>query len=216
MTDKHEKQPNQELSPDLQAFEAQLSSLQPTTGRLERDRLMFEAGEATAESKQTNPPPSAARWIWPTVSTVMTAAAALLLVALVWNPGSVATKSPTEVGEESPNQEIGETTRPIRPSVPESTSDQDEQGHDAPRRVLASLMMGSDNARDQSSASSYLNQRDVLLALGGDRLPEINTTPSAKGGRSNTRVSYMDLLDELTLESYGFAPSVRKSDDLKP
>jgi hypothetical protein len=215
MTDKHEKQPNQELSPDLQAFEAQLSSLQPTTGRLERDRLMFEAGKAATQAERIKPTPSTARWAWPTVSAVMTVAAAVLLAVLVLNPGTVATKNSTEVEGERPKQGVGGMDRPTAPSVPESISDPDDQEYEAPARMLASLLSGSDKASDGASAS-YLRQRDMLLAFGGNDLPEFKETASAKGGRSNTRVSYKDLLDDLTLESHGFAPGRRESGELKP
>lgn len=210
MTDEQDRQPNQKLSPDLQAFEALLASLQPTTGSLERDRLIFEAGKAAAETEQASPTRAAAQWLWPTVSGVMTTAAVFLLVALVWNSGTVAVKTPTNAEQENPNQDIGEIARPTSPSVPESSSDPNDRHDDALTRTLASLLSGSHDARDASSAS-YLHQREILLAFGGDRLPKLKTTPSAKGGRSNTRVSYMDFLDELTLESHGFASSESES-----
>lgn len=215
MTAEQDRQPSQKLSPDLQAFEAVLASLQPTTGSLERDRLIFEAGKAAAETELAGPTRAAAQWLWPTVSAVMTTSAAFLLVALVWNSGPVAVKAPTNAERETPNQDIGEIARPTSPSGPKSIGDPNDQDDDAPIRTLASLLSGSHDARGVSSAS-YLHQREILLAFGGDGLPKFKTSPSAKSGHSNTRVSYMDLLDELTLESHGLAPSDSESNDFEP
>ena len=65
MVDRSDNNPHEELSPELQAFEAQLASLLPSAGRLERDRLMFEAGKAAAEAERATPARRAARLAWP-------------------------------------------------------------------------------------------------------------------------------------------------------
>jgi len=91
---------------DLNAIAAALSSLSPSTGRLDRDRLMFLAGEAAARSNLAMPrlvplhsaasnsamahelPPrmAARRWAWPVAFWTMSAVAATLLVVLVARP----------------------------------------------------------------------------------------------------------------------------------
>jgi len=69
---------------DLKALEAALAALVPRSDRLDRDRLMFLAGQAAASQ------PAAAlsrRWVWPSAFSAMTAVAASLLAMLVVRPG---------------------------------------------------------------------------------------------------------------------------------
>jgi hypothetical protein len=58
------------LDPELAAVEAALDRLTPARSRLDRDRLMFEAGVASARSR------SRGAWIWPSI------AAGLAVVAI--------------------------------------------------------------------------------------------------------------------------------------
>lgn len=213
MVDRHSNRPNRELSAELQAFEAQLAALLPSTGRLERDRLMFEAGKAAAEAEQTRPSASLPRWVWPAVSTATTAAAVFLLAVVLIDSGSPIVEKPVRPAGEITNGATGPAEQaPVR-RLPDSQPDR--LGRDSSHVLLASLFFGDEQPRD-NSRSTYFDQRDMLLALDGDRLPELRETPSAKGGRSNTRVSYADLLDELTLEAHGFVPGNNGSDRLKP
>ena len=68
---------------DLSPFERQLASLEPRSCNLDRDRLMFLAGQAapargaTQVAKQTQ-----AMWFWQVVSGVSTVAATVLAVLL--------------------------------------------------------------------------------------------------------------------------------------
>jgi hypothetical protein len=45
--------PAGELSPELKALEAQLAALRPSSARIDRDRLMFLAGQASPQSPQS-------------------------------------------------------------------------------------------------------------------------------------------------------------------
>jgi len=71
------------LSAELAAFERQLAGLAPIEPRVDRDRLMFAAGRASAIGVrvETRMP---ARWIWPIATALSTAAALLLATMLVW------------------------------------------------------------------------------------------------------------------------------------
>jgi hypothetical protein len=83
-----------ELTPDLAALQAQLAGLQPAPLTLDRDRLMFEAGRAAAESEQkiavSGHRPKGGRlageprWLWPTATALMTAACLMLAAMLIW------------------------------------------------------------------------------------------------------------------------------------
>lgn len=99
---------------DLAAFEAALASLAPRADRLNRDRLMFRAGQANVvappiASHAAGPP----RWAWPTAFAAMTTVAASLLVALVTRPGPQVVQQVLPVRPESsqpprPEPSIGE------------------------------------------------------------------------------------------------------------
>lgn len=69
-----------ERSPQLQAFEAQLAALRPREDRIDRERLMYLAGQASAECGARTPPTKAGRWAWPASWGAVAGAAAALLV----------------------------------------------------------------------------------------------------------------------------------------
>jgi hypothetical protein len=75
-----------ELAADLAAVERQLARLTPAAPRIDRDRLMFEAGRASA----TRPEPPgyiagpfrSGRYFWPAATATMTAASLLFAIIL--------------------------------------------------------------------------------------------------------------------------------------
>jgi len=69
---------------DLKAIEARLASLVPRTDRLDRERLMFLAGQASVAPSPATQRRPFGRWAWPAATAAMTAAAASLLVVLLW------------------------------------------------------------------------------------------------------------------------------------
>jgi hypothetical protein len=77
------------LSPELTALERQLRDLTPTAPRVDRDRLMFAAGQAAAGTRPEWPgyiagPSWAGRRFWPATAAAMAAASILLATMLVW------------------------------------------------------------------------------------------------------------------------------------
>jgi len=70
---------NEPLPADLLALEAELAALRPSGAPLDRDRLLFEAGRASAA-------PARRRFVWPAATAAMTAAAACLAVMLFYQP----------------------------------------------------------------------------------------------------------------------------------
>ncbi|MBL9082081.1 MAG: hypothetical protein JNK76_09770 [Planctomycetales bacterium] len=64
----------QELTPQLEAFAAQLAALRPATG-LCRERLLFEAGRASTEERRAS---KLRRVAWPTLTLAVGAVALLL------------------------------------------------------------------------------------------------------------------------------------------
>jgi hypothetical protein len=88
------RNPDPALPPELKGLEAQLAALIPRDDRLNRDRLMFEAGRAAAAERPQNMPPH--RWAWPASFAGMTTVAASLLAVLVFGGGERLSPSQTE------------------------------------------------------------------------------------------------------------------------
>lgn len=72
-----------ELPAELKAIEAELASLVPRTDELDRERLIFMAGQASAQKATMLPGAFLGRMAWPAATATMTAVAASLLVILV-------------------------------------------------------------------------------------------------------------------------------------
>lgn len=79
MNDQSKDQPLWQTPADLKSLESQLGSLAPRSDRLDRERLIFLAGQASAELPST-------RWAWPASLAAMTAVAATLLVMMLNQP----------------------------------------------------------------------------------------------------------------------------------
>ena len=69
-----------ELPADLKAFEARLAALKPRPDRLDRDALLFEAGQASAQVGLPY------RWAWPSAFGAMTTLAVVLLTVVLLRP----------------------------------------------------------------------------------------------------------------------------------
>jgi hypothetical protein len=67
--------------PELTDIEAALGALAPSRSRLDRDRLMFRAGQAAQRSS------SAVRWAWPSIAAALAIVALGEAVALRQRPG---------------------------------------------------------------------------------------------------------------------------------
>lgn len=90
--------PNWELPRSLRSIETRLAELSPRDDRLDRERLMFLAGQASVEStsQEQNRELNSRKHLraWQTAFAGMTAAAASLLVLLVTRPAIVEPSTP--------------------------------------------------------------------------------------------------------------------------
>jgi len=77
-----------DVPPELKATEAKLAMLIPRDDRLQRDRLIFLAGQASVRGGVDRQKKHLARWVWPTSLAAMTTVAAALLVMLLARPES--------------------------------------------------------------------------------------------------------------------------------
>jgi hypothetical protein len=74
---------DEDLPPELKAIEAALASLSPRTDRLDRERLIFLAGQQSMAGGHIGVTKRVRRWGWPAALGAMTTVAASLLVALL-------------------------------------------------------------------------------------------------------------------------------------
>jgi hypothetical protein len=101
----------EERSEELNGLEAALAALVPRVEGFDRERLIFEAGRASAMAEmglaQSPSPPAPLpkgegrneprrRWAWPAALAAMTAVAAMLLVMVISRPGPQIVRLPAE------------------------------------------------------------------------------------------------------------------------
>ena len=103
------------LDANLKSFEAQLASLIPRTDRLDRERLMFQAGRQTIRTSRVSPR------VWPAACGLSTTAALVMLVALLMQPEpQVVVKyveAPAKVDTQEPDPQQKETITPPESSL---------------------------------------------------------------------------------------------------
>jgi hypothetical protein len=117
--------PDPASQPELNAVEETLRHLVPAPARLDRDRLLFRAGQRAAPR----------RWFWPVAAVVSTAACAVLAVVLACRPAPAVVERIVYVPEQRPAPvpppDTGETSLPPR-AVPARL---------APRRQLEERLL---------------------------------------------------------------------------
>ncbi|HEV3003234.1 MAG TPA: hypothetical protein VGX78_02190 [Pirellulales bacterium] len=139
---------------DVKAVEAMLSSLAPSTGKLDRDRLMFLAGEAAALARLPLARAPLRRWAWPAAFSTMSAVAATLLALLVSQPEPTVIERIVHVPAGQPSA-AGVPTKDF------------VSGAETPNRVEAQRQELPANDRAPTQGD-YLRLRDQVLALGLD------------------------------------------------
>ncbi|HEV7226141.1 MAG TPA: hypothetical protein VGN42_25765 [Pirellulales bacterium] len=154
---------------DSASFEALLSSLVPRATGIDRDRLMFLAGQRERGQR--------GRWAWPAAFSAMTALAASLLIALVARPGPQVVERIVRVPVEQPAAVVD-----LQPAE-----------RDPP--VLESGLAFSPARPDTAFGESYLHARDQVLAFGLDSW--MSSNPSAAASSSEPPASYRELRESL-------------------
>jgi hypothetical protein len=186
---------------ELKSLEAELALLRPQSARLDRDRLMFLAGQASAGGKNVRRTTRA--WLWPAALATMTSAAAALLVMLVSWPRVEIVERIVEV----PVQSAGGDVRTAHDE--QSPQREAERRPDAePERILpqpapsrlAAVLGGWLPAADWSALqlkASYPSLRDAVLAHGLDSLPSQPAGTASGGGTDAAPSSYRQLRESL-------------------
>lgn len=199
MFDEHEPA-EFELAPDLAAIERQLARLTPAAPRIDRDRLMFAAGQAAAGSTEPRrlgyiAGPSRAgelsanlfrarAWFWPAATATMTAATLLLATMLVWQRASQS----IAVHQPAPPQPATVATAPAAQSVDTTTAAAPvaRQSEDYGWPMVSRPTAG------------YLGLRYIALTRGVGELETHNRTASSDSDSSgNAPATQRELLREL-------------------
>ncbi len=178
-----QQRPEGRLPDELEELQRALKSLEPLPGRLDRGRLMYLAGQASAGVSPSVTSATGAsqkwNWAWPASTAAMTLVAATLAVALAVRPQP---------------QIVRETVYVKQPAVPQTAAD--EPGS---RRtfVLDTVPRRSASADKPGGvpAASYLSMsmRRTVLEQGVDALPEV--VLSGIGPPSTSRQMLESLLD---------------------
>ena len=143
----HEHEP---LTPDLQALEARLGGLAPTTG-IDRDRLMYEAGRAATASR----PSAGRRAAWP-LATLLVAAAALFVGR--WTAPQASIDAPLVAVIESSTQSTAEVFTDERLAAPDSYAQ-------LRRELNMDALAQADRAPKSESPHSSHSRNDLLQEL---------------------------------------------------
>ncbi len=107
--------PQEPLDPELKTIEDALGRLAPARSRLDRDRLMFQAGALSARSAPQH------RWVWPSIAAALALLAMSESVVLAVRPGTrvivvqapapqeqpVSTRPVELLSDAEPSQELG-------------------------------------------------------------------------------------------------------------
>lgn len=159
----NEREPERrELTPELAALEGRLAGLSPAPPRIDRDKLMFEAGRASAQPGVPGyiaEPSRLGTRLWPAATAMMTAATVLLATMLVWQR---------------------EAARVATQSVPQSVVPVFVQPQVAQPIVQSDFAWNAWQARQQPS-TGYLGIRQVALTRG------VNAIDSTFSAASNAR-----------------------------
>ncbi len=182
-----------------------MASLSPRTDRLDRERLIFLAGQQSVASGDISPARHAGHWGWPAAFAAMTAVAATLLVALlVRGQPQVEVRVVKVPAEPAGNGEVapGPDTPAPRTDGPRLAPLPDSPGP-FPRPVAGSgffALVGLDWAQlddreRPGSEKSYPRLLDQVLREGIDSWPA--PSPVADLAPASAPVPYRELLQRV-------------------
>jgi hypothetical protein len=167
--------------PKLAALEESLAALVPVPGRIERDQLLFRAGQASRTRGG----------LWPLIET-LTSMALLTVVAAALGMTLVLRAVPVPV-ERIVYVAVPQTTAPM-PGV----KSEDVASARSSRSILL-----TDTEDLWANSAEYLQQRNQAIRWGVDALP---TTPSVASSMPTPTVESMLGLPERKMEQAGMFP----------
>jgi hypothetical protein len=198
---------SEEKQDELKSFEAALAALVPRTDRLDRERLMFLAGQQSMTGKKVRLPDTMLRsqskrtWAWPAAFSGMSVVAATLLVMLISRPGSrnIENIANYTAPQSAPATESNETT---------DSSDYADRSSEYLTYFALAFLSGTDNRKIKGAESQYSNAVLLrqILAKGVDSWKP-SETGHIDGKPINTRpLTNRELMNQL-LDQAGTGPS---------
>jgi hypothetical protein len=187
-------------SEDDLATESLLKGFVPASSGIDRDRLMFLAGRASALAEAERPQPSRSvkaggdrAWVWPAATAVMSATSLALAIALVVRPAPSIADREERAHPIPPRQES--------PQIPAPTRTEALVNDSAPAEVAGHESLVNNSAKAAKATSSagsharrYLEQRELAIEHGVDALPT-SAAPAASVARA--ALPQRKLLEEL-------------------
>jgi hypothetical protein len=162
--------------PNLAELAAALKALAPAPARLDRDRLLYRAGQVSA--RRTG-------WLWPaTAAAVVALAAGALTGALALRPGPQTVERIVVVNKAMP------APLPVPPRLPPQAPPEKPQA--APVPPVQSL--SAEAVARETFPEGYLRLRDQVLRWGVDALP--SRPAGAASGRRPTPTTVHDHLSD--------------------
>jgi hypothetical protein len=145
----------------LDAFERALSQFTPAPPSIDRDRLMFVAGQASTQYSVLSTKYLGRSWLWPAATTALAATSLALAFSLVVRPSP----PPTIVHRDRPQSEPQASPASQLVSLP-----QNQPAFVAPK----------DDRSQFPATSTYFKERDVALRMGLDAIgsPAYSSQPA--------------------------------------
>lgn len=171
--------------PELAALEGMLSGLQPAASGIDRDRLMFLAGKASAAPAAKAPVMSASR-VWKSISALATAAAVVLSVGC-WNlwQENAALRTMALDTPAVPLQTLPAPAESLSPAMP------------LPRSTMTAQSPTVSTPDEKlTGPATYLQLRTRIQQFGVEALA---TNEPVATGKQAPAATYESLLDEFQL-----------------
>jgi hypothetical protein len=153
--------------PELNDIESALGRLVPIPSQLDRDALMFQAGEASARSA------SRGRWVWPSIAATLAVGLISESVVMTVRPGPRVIERIVVVRESA--SATGTPARLDVPAPPPASLDTLSAARSPDAPSLASSW---------PDAAGYQRVQDLVLRLGLDALPERSSPPESRFDRA--------------------------------
>lgn len=179
---------------ELGRFASALSALAPRESRIDRDRLMFLAGQQSAAVPRTG-----RRWLWPAATAVSTVAAVVLAVLLALRPEPAVVQIVRNVYVDRSAPPAAETA-PAKP-LPDSPAIIAEAPAPPRRSPVEPWRPLRESAADLPSfdadrPAGYLALRQRVLAYGVDALSPPAPSPALASALQSRPETYGQLREE--------------------
>ncbi len=178
---------------DLKSLEAALADLSPRADGLNRDRILFLAGQASVTRDGTT---SAGyqRWAWPSAFAVMSTVAAALLVMVIAGPKPEVVVREVPRPAESDSSDVSPEDEKASPVLAAEDSDPGSLTREEPTAAsVAAVLRLRAALRMRRGDATYLNLRDRVLAFGPDALFLPNPRRARQTGEKKPPPSYHEL-----------------------